>query len=74
MRLRLVDVAAVLVVAILCLMAAWALSWRWWARSARTDCMYNLKMVYLNYALFESDHGGVVTRVSTNDGGTKELV
>jgi prepilin-type processing-associated H-X9-DG protein len=36
--------------------------------------MHNLKMVYLNYGLFESDHGGVVTRVSTNDGGTKELV
>jgi len=36
--------------------------------------MYNLKVVYLNYGLFESDHGGVVTRVSTNDGGTKELV
>lgn len=40
---------------------------------AQTECIYNLKMVHLDYVNYLTDHGKFVTRISTNQGGTMEF-
>lgn len=38
----------------------------------RTECVYNLKGLYMDYGVFVQDHGAFVAEVSTNSGGTME--
>lgn len=40
----------------------------------RVYCVNNLKQVGLGYLLWEGDHGSFPAEVSTNNGGTRELV
>jgi hypothetical protein len=40
---------------------------------AQTECIYNLKMVHLDYVNYLTDHGKFVTQISTNQGGTMEF-
>ncbi len=43
-------------------------------RSPGTECVYNLKIMYMHYASFVSENGVFVTELSTNSGGSKEYV
>jgi hypothetical protein len=38
----------------------------------KTECIYNLKIIHLDYANFMSEHGKFVSKISTNAGGTLE--
>ncbi len=38
----------------------------------RTECVYNLKILGMNYGVFLDEHGAFVTEISTNSGGTRE--
>jgi len=40
---------------------------------AQTECIYNLKMVHLDYVNYLTDHGKFITHISTNQGGTMEV-
>jgi len=72
MRLRAIDVIALGWAAFVVLVVVVPALAKKWARAAPTSCIYNLKMIYLDYSLFASEHG-IVTQVSTNEGGTREL-
>jgi prepilin-type processing-associated H-X9-DG protein len=72
MRLRRVDVIVVVgVVGVLSLVLF--VSMRKRLNYGQTECIYNLKTIYTEYANYRDAHGKPVTQVSTNDGGTLEF-
>lgn len=72
MRWRQTEVIVVVGVVGLLVLLAIALS-RKRPNYAQTECIYNLKMVHLDYVNFTTDHGKPVTLISTNQGGTMEF-
>lgn len=73
MRWQRIEVIAVgCVVAMMAFLAVAASQRR--PNYAQTECIYNLKMVHLDYVNYLTDHGKFVTQTSTNQGGTMEFV
>jgi len=68
---RIEVIAVVCVVGMLALLAIAASQKR--PNYGQTECIYNLKMVHLDYVNYLTDHGKFVTQVSTNQGGTMEF-
>jgi hypothetical protein len=68
---RIEVITVVCVVGMLALLAVAASQKR--TNYAQTECIYNLKMVHLDYVNYLTDHGKFVTQVSTNQGGTMEF-